>query len=513
MKEDSSALNIKIQLHPKQKEVRKAALSTDYVHIGYGGARGGGKSRLVRDLAIEMSFRFRVPVLIFRRLRENLLKNHINPMLAEHPELRKYFNKSEFILYDPNTGEARITFGYAERDEDILKFQGSEYALIFIDEATQATKRQLDFLATTLRDSTGRFPRPKIIYTMNPGGVSHRYIKRIFIDKQYEEDEDPSEYYFVQAKVHDNVFWVLPRLRKEGYSIADYYSWSEEKRREYVLKYSDYAKVLARLPEDMRRAHLDGDWDAVEGQFFDFRRTIHVIPEKHYLDWWEIKQKYKLIGSLDYGNTTVLYITGINKNNQLITFDELYHYKMPRTAKIQETIDFLRFRGLEDLLIIGDTNMWIKDGFDTAELNTPAMEYIQAGIKLKPVSKISPTNKPYRVACNDTVRNLLDFEVDETGITKQPRWKVYERCSYLIETLPALTADFRNPDDINSEGEDHGYDAVKYGIMYLVAPKDRNAQKNRKPDGSGENREFKDVIKKYREKQKFKSKEYAFFLK
>ena len=505
---------IKIYLTPKQKLLREAVLSLKYRDIGYGGARGGGKSRGIRDLAIELSFRFRVPVLIFRRLRENLLKNHINPLLAEHPELRPYFNKSEFILYDPVTGEPRITFGYAERDEDIAKFQGSEYAVIFIDEATQATKHQIEFLSTCLRDSTGRFPRPKMVYTMNPGGVSHTYLKRLFIDKRYEENEDPNDYFFIQAKVYDNVFWVLPKLRSEGLAIEDYYSWDDDKKREYIMKYSDYAKTLAKLPEDMRKAHLDGDWDAIEGQFFDFRRPIHVITDKHYLSWDQIKTKYKLIGAMDYGNTTVVEILGKDEFGRVINFDELYQYKLPRQLKIQQLKDFLDYRGLTGLTILGDTNMWIKDGFDAAVTNSPAHEYIQAGIKLIPVSKHSPDGRPYRYACNDTIRDYLYFEYDNHGnLIKPPKLKIYERCSMLIETLPAVTTKLTDPNDFEGGDMDHAIDAFKYGLMWLVTPKASKAKKDIKPNGRGPNKEFKDVVERYRKMKRKNLGKYAYFRK
>ena len=39
---------------------------------------------------------------------------------------------------------------------------------------------------------------------MNPGGVSHGYFKRLFVDKQYRDTENPDDYEFIQALVTDN---------------------------------------------------------------------------------------------------------------------------------------------------------------------------------------------------------------------------------------------------------------------------------------------------------------------
>lgn len=494
-------MNLEINLTPKQKELYRKLESTEFAFIGYGGARGGGKSRSARDLAITLSFKYQIPILIFRRVRKQLLSNHVYPMLREHPELRKYFNKSELTLYDPINGEPRVKFGAADRNEDIYDYQGDEYAIIFVDEATRASKEQITFLRTCNRDATGRFPRPKMVYTMNPGGISHAYMKRLFITKEYEEEEVEADHSFIQASVWDNVFWCLPQLKEMGLNIDDYYKvWDEKKRIQFTLDHSDYAKTLASLPVDMKLAQLYGDWDSLEGQFFDLRRRIHVINPKDYLEWVDIRSGYRLIGSLDYGNDTCLTIHGIDNFGRVITFDELYHFRINRSQKIEDTKKFLAERGLEKLTIIADSNMFAKDGFDLIQTNTPAMEYMKAGIRLVIVSKTSPDkDKRYRVICNDTFKELLHFTEENGVLTKPPRYKVYARCKHIIQEVPTLIADPSDPEDIEGGQEDHSYDSVKYGVMALNTPKMKDLSTG-KPNNRTVNKRVQKILKEYQAK-------------
>ena len=172
----------------------EAIKSDTLTRIGYGGARGGSKSHAVRSLAITFSMTFGLKVMVFRRVKKELIENHINPLYKDYPALMERFNRSENILYRPDGSQA-ITFGFAENDSDIHDFQGTEFDLIFVDEATRCSEYQMKFLETCNR-SIGRFI-PKMVYTMNPGGVGHSFIKRIFIDKSYKSGEVASRYFFI----------------------------------------------------------------------------------------------------------------------------------------------------------------------------------------------------------------------------------------------------------------------------------------------------------------------------
>ena len=122
----------KIQLHfDVPNERQKLFLASHAKHVGYGGARGGGKSWAVRDKAKRLCLRYGRPapdkggikVLIVRRTYPELVNNHINQLLGELHGVARY-NKSEKVFTFPNG--ATIKFGYCNADKDLDQYQGAE---------------------------------------------------------------------------------------------------------------------------------------------------------------------------------------------------------------------------------------------------------------------------------------------------------------------------------------------------------------------------------------------------
>ena len=128
------------------------------------------------------------------------------------------------------------------------KYQGQSYDWLFMDEATNFTEEEFRGLAACVR---GVNDIPKRIYlTCNPGGIGHNWVKRLFIDRKFRAGEDPEEYLFIKATVDDNV--------------------------DLMKANPDYVKQLDLLPEDKRRAHRYGDWNALAGTFFEeFEDGLH----------------------------------------------------------------------------------------------------------------------------------------------------------------------------------------------------------------------------------------------
>lgn len=285
---------LSIELQPKQNKLLGLIEDSPYSIIGFGGSNGGAKSHAIREISLILALKYpKINILIFRRLSNDLLENHIIPLFMSHPEFREYFNKTEKILYLPNL--SMVNFGYAQREDDIYSFQGKEYDIIFIDEATHSSQVMIEFLRTRNRSKV--FPKAKMIMTMNPGNISHAYIKRLFIDKTYLENEDPSDYVFLPAKIYDNVIWSQAALREKGHTVKEYYNnWTEEQRKEFTLQHSDYAKALSKLPEQLRLAYLEGDWDVFGGMFFrGFNKKWQVIEP------FRIPAEWRIVGSVDPG--------------------------------------------------------------------------------------------------------------------------------------------------------------------------------------------------------------------
>lgn len=177
-----------------------------------------------------------IKMLIVRRGYRELLNNHINFLAGELKGIASY-NKTDHVFRFINGSE--LWFGYCSTDADELQYQGAEYDIVFIDEATQLKEEWIRKINLTVRGANA-FPK-RTYYTCNPGGVSHAYFKRLFIDRMYEEGEKPEDYSFTQALVTDN--GALMEMQPE------------------------YMAELQALPPKLRDAWLYGKWDIFEGQF------------------------------------------------------------------------------------------------------------------------------------------------------------------------------------------------------------------------------------------------------
>lgn len=216
-------------------------------YTAYGGSRGGGKSWALRRKLILLCLRYPgIRCLIIRRTLSELTQNHVNPLLAELSSAVKY-SPGERVFSFKNG--SRIMLGYLACDADTLRYQGQEYDIIAIDEATQLSEYQFSTLKGCLR---GVKDVPRRMYlTCNPGGVGHAWVKRLFVDRIYRQGERADDYRFIRASVYDND--VL------------------------LLHDPEYVKGLESLPDTLRSAWLDGSWDIFEGQFFpEFQKSRHV---------------------------------------------------------------------------------------------------------------------------------------------------------------------------------------------------------------------------------------------
>ncbi len=197
------------EANPKQKQFFEARTT----FIAYGGAKGGGKTWAVRTKAVGGAiFNPGIKILIMRRTYPELEENHIQPIVASVNQSIASYNASLRLMTFFNG--STIKFGHWSGEQSESEYQGMEFDWIFIDEATQFTERAFNYLKGCLRgvrgQEVGGYPK-RMYLTCNPGGVGHRWVKRLFIDRDYIQDpdnpegwEDPGDYTFIPATVEDN---------------------------------------------------------------------------------------------------------------------------------------------------------------------------------------------------------------------------------------------------------------------------------------------------------------------
>lgn len=419
--------------NPKQVEFFEA----EAANIGYGGSRGGGKSWAGRRKGVMLSMNYDgLKGLLLRRTMPELRNNHIIPLMSELYGYAKYNSDQRAFLF-PNG--SRFMMGYCDNEGDLLQYQGQEFDFIIFEEATQFPEEWITFIRTSLRTTRKDF-KPRCYYTMNPGGVGHEYIKRIFIDRNFKDNEKPGDYVFIQATVYDNK--VLMDANPE------------------------YIDMLKALPEHKRKAHLDGCWDVYEGQVFEeFRNDsthyedrcyTHVIPPFTPPKEWRIWRSFDFGYSkpfscawwaVDYDGRIyrILELYGCVKNEADVGVkwspDEIFK----EIARIENEHEWLKDKRIQG---VADPAIWDKShGVSIAETGEKYGVYFDKG-------------DHKRLAGWMQVHYRMQF--DENGV---PMMYIFSNCKAFIRTIPTLMYDDHRPEDIDTKLEDHVADETRYLCM------------------------------------------------
>ena len=426
--------------NPRQKEF----LECDRKYIAFGGARGGGKSWAVRTKAKLLAFRYPgIRMLLVRRTYQELENNHIRFLRRELAGIAEYRGTTRQLIF-PNGSV--LDCGYCACDSDLDHYQGAEYDVIFIDEATQLREEWLRQFSACLR-GVNNFPK-RIYYTCNPGGPGHSYIKRLFIDRHFLSGENGEDYIFIPARVTDN---------------------------EALLKAQpDYLRQLQALPKKLRDAWLEGKWDIFQGQFFqEFtddpthyadRRFTHVIEP------FDIPREWRIYRSYDFGYAKPFSCAwwAVDYDGVIYRILELYGCTDVPDEGVRWTPD----RQFAEIRRIEDTHPWLK-GRDIQGVADPAIWDTSRG------ESIYETALKYRIyfqrGDNRRIPGWMQMHYrmafDEEGY---PMMYIFSTCRAFLRTVPGLLFSDTDVEDLDTRQEDHVADESRYFCMSRpIAPQQK----------------------------------------
>lgn len=414
--------------YPKQRDFYLSRAR----YTAYGGARGGGKSDVARGKAILLCLRYAgLQVLFLRRTYPELKENHLIPALGLLGGAAKYTAVDKAFSF-PNG--ARLKFGYCRNETDVLQYQGQAYDVVFMEECTQFPEfvmqamTEINRTSPTLQEAF----RPRMYFTCNPGGVGHAWFKRLFIDRDYRENERADDYLFIQATVYDN-----PAL---------------------LRKSPDYVRALENLPDDRKRAMLHGDWDVFEGQYFpEFRRETHVCAP------FPIPQHWARYRVFDYGfDLFAAYFVAVSDEGRYYFYKEIAEGRDKADAYGNAGTGLLIGEAAEKLLSCTAAGEHI-----TATFAPPDMWNARQDTGQSAADIFAAAGVPLVKAGNRRVQGWYAVkEKLKTGADGKPQLLIFDCCTYLIRCMGLVLHDEKDPNDVAREPHEvsHGPDAVRYFV-------------------------------------------------
>jgi hypothetical protein len=402
--------------------------------VGYGGARGGGKSHwLLAQMGADDCQR--VPglkCLLLRKVGKANMEHFEDLRQRLFGKLKHEFSAYRGILTFRNG--SRIIAGHFQAEKDIDAYLGLEYDVIGIEEATTLSNRKHQDISTCCRTSKPNW-RPRIYSTTNPGGIGHAWYRTRFVLPFLQGKE--METRFVPARVSDNRF-----------------------------NNPEYTKVLEGLTGWQKRAWLDGDWDIAAGQFFTtLRRDVHVISS------FDDSRAVEWFAAMDYGFThyTVVLLGCLDGDGNMFIVDEhAERLWLPQRHAPAIVAMLGRHQISSRRLVISDLKRFVAgaDVFSKqSDGSTVASQYAKLGIAL-------------RCANTERVNGWAEIlhRLGDPGSGFPSRLFIHERCRRLVECLPTLQHDPNRPEDVlkvDADEDGVGGDDTADCLRYLVATKER----------------------------------------
>lgn len=447
-------------LHSRQWD---AFLATDANELFYGGAKFGGKSFLMRFALIMWALI--APGLqqfLFRREYKELMKNHMEGALGFKAMLGRMVKKGFVKIVSKEVRFANgsmIYLNHLQHDKYLSAWQGVEMHVLAIDQLEQFSEAAYRYLRANVRIG-GWVPPPgmehvfpRILNSGNPGGISHKFVKDTFVGKPEENrafkrikqsaEEGGMTRVFIPAKAEDN-----PTLHNDP---------------DYLARLEGYGN-----PE-LVRALREGDWEVVAGSMFGYVWR----NDRHICESFPIPISWPVWRGGDDGfkaPASVHWLTVDPDTDTIYVVDEIYQAGL-LPEQLGEMIvrkDRMLERSIGRRVELSHAEF---DGeMDSASFTdigsgtlSRADQMNRKGCKWRPVDK--PNHS--RILRAQMLHKLMapnpKMPKDTRGVPL-PGIRFFRRCVNAINTIPALPIDKNNPEDVDTDSEDHAYDSVTYGL-------------------------------------------------
>lgn len=463
--------SLNLEFHEKQT----LAFETEANELLYGGAAGGGKSHLMRGAGIVWCSEIPgLQVYLFRREFPDLYKNHMEGPTGFPSLLAPWVDAGYAkINYSANQikfwNGAKIHLCHCKNEKDVYGYQGAEIHVLMPDELTHFTDFMYRYLRGRCRLGGLQLPEkykgmfPRIVAGTNPGGVGHNWVKSTFVTPappmaivQQEKSEGGFRRQYIPAKLNDN-----PTL---------------------LVNDPDYIDRLEGLGnEALIKAMRDGDWNIVAGGALDDVWSENVvIPRFRIPAGWRVDRTHDWGSAKPFANLWWAEADGTEATlsngrkwappkGTLICIQEWYGAKRPNEGLKMPARKVAR--GIKDMDLSLQSAKWIARPVrpgpadnaiaDTQNPGTPTIadDMAKEGVRWERSDK-SPGS---RINGLELMRTRLAETAKD--VPEGPAFYIMDHCRQLIDHLPVLQRDPKKPEDVDTNAEDHDYDAARYRVL------------------------------------------------
>lgn len=439
-----TAKEFKLLYAPTDKQALFHASTAD--ELFYGGAAGGGKSSsVVIEAGLLCLEHPGIDCYLFRRTYPELEHSLIAEAWKWWSGIGKW-NSSRHEWRFPNG--SKMLFCHCNNEKDRYLYQGAEINALFIDELTHFSSEVVDYLRTRVRAERALNFHPRARFTGNPGGIGHSWVKQRYVDiEPYKLNRiEVASEALGRSKIITRQY--IPARLTDNPHLTD-----------------DYFYQLELQPPALKRALLNGDWNTFEGQVFAEWRDDpeHYMDRRntHVIEPFEIPRHWTRYRSYDWGYSKPFAVLwwALDEDGRAYLYRELYGASAANVG-IKMTVEeqAARISELErnDGFVIGyaDPAIW-----DASSGESTAQKMSKCGVNFL-------KGEHNRLVGKSEFHSRLRF--DEQGI---PMLYVFRSCREFIRTTPALVYSPTRVEDVDSNGEDHIYDATRYFLMaHKIAP-------------------------------------------
>lgn len=406
------------------------ALTSKADELFFGGATGGGKSDfLLIDFTQGLGYGSAHRGILFRRSYPEL-----EEIIRRSRELytragAKYREQNKTWVFP---GGATLRFRHLDREADAHLYQGQQFTWVGFDELTNWPSDFVYLYMLSRARSAEGIP-VRIRSAANPGGVGHHWVKQRFITIA------PPETVYVDPGTGLSRIYIPSKLADNQALLAN------------DPRYEDR---LSHLPESLKRAYLEGDWDIVVGQAFEeWRYDEHVIAP------FPLEPHWKKFASVDWGYNKPFSIGwyAVTGDGRVIRYREMYGMaegkpnvglRLGPNEVAHQAWRLGQGEGVRDL--VADPSMWSRMS------DAPAI-----------IKAFEDVGFVAQKATNDRISGIA--RCHQMLLTRahdaRPMFLVFDNNVHFIRTVPSLVRDEKRIEDIDTTQEDHIYDEWRYALM------------------------------------------------